>query len=78
VSAYPGPERGSNGRGVSGPEIAVPLRLHTDAGELSFISTVATFGTAVEVTASELSIESFFPADERTADAVRAYVAGPA
>ena len=48
----------------------MPLRLHSDAGELSFISTVATFGTAVEVTASELSIESFFPADERTAEAV--------
>ena len=58
-----------------GPEIAVPLRLHSDAGELSFISTVATFGTAVEVTASELSIESFFPANEVTADAVGKYVA---
>jgi transcriptional regulator with XRE-family HTH domain len=57
------------------PEIAVPLRLTSDAGELSFISTVATFGTAVEVTASELSIESFFPADEQTAEVVRGYVA---
>ncbi len=73
VSGYPGPERES---GVAAePEIAVPLRLQTDAGELSFISTVATFGTAVEVTASELSIESFFPADEQTAETVRAYVA---
>ena len=53
----------------------MPLRLHSDAGELSFISTVATFGTAVEVTASELSIESFFPADDVTADAVGKYVA---
>ena len=52
----------------------MPLRLSTDAGELAFISTVATFGTAVEVTASELSIESFFPADGATADAMRAYV----
>ena len=73
VSAYPGPDHELSGRG---PEIAVPLRLHSDTGELSFISTVATFGTAVEVTASELSIESFFPADERTAEAVRSYVAG--
>jgi hypothetical protein len=38
------------------------------------ISTIATFGTAIEVTASELSIESFFPADEKTASALRAYV----
>jgi transcriptional regulator with XRE-family HTH domain len=71
VSAYPGPAR----EGASEPEIAVPLRLSTELGELSFISTVATFGTAVEVTASELSIESFFPADPHTADAVRHYVA---
>ena len=54
--------------------LAVPPRLRTDAGELAFISTVATFGTAVEVTASELSIESFFPADAATAEAMRAYV----
>jgi transcriptional regulator with XRE-family HTH domain len=69
---YPGPERpGRSSGGVpAGHELAVPLRLRTGDGELAFISTVATFGTAVEVTASELSIESFFPADRRTADAV--------
>jgi transcriptional regulator with XRE-family HTH domain len=68
---YPGPEPPGRGGGApGGHELAVPLRLRTDAGELAFISTVATFGTAVEVTASELSIESFFPADQRTADAV--------
>jgi transcriptional regulator with XRE-family HTH domain len=72
VSGYPGPPREAGGAGE--PEIAVPLRLSSEAGELSFISTVATFGTAVEVTVSELSIESFFPADEPTAEAVRAYV----
>jgi transcriptional regulator with XRE-family HTH domain len=66
VSAYPGPEHAAGAE----PEIAVPLRLRTELGELSFISTVATFGTAVEVTASELSIESFFPADEHTAQAL--------
>jgi hypothetical protein len=52
----------------------VPLRLHGPQGELAFISTVATFGTAVEVTASELAIESFFPADGATAAAVREHV----
>jgi transcriptional regulator with XRE-family HTH domain len=70
LQAYPAPEHAPGE-----PEIAVPLRLRSGAGELSFISTVATFGTAVEITASELSIESFFPADEQTAAAVRAYVA---
>ena len=70
LQAYPAPEHAPGEL-----EIAVPLRLRSGAGELSFISTVATFGTAVEITASELSIESFFPADEQTAAAVRAYVA---
>jgi hypothetical protein len=53
----------------------VPIRLRwRDGQELAFINTLATFGAAVEVTASELSIESFFPLNERTADAVREYV----
>lgn len=49
-------------------EIALPLRFrHPEAGALSFISTVATFGTAIDVTLAELSIEAFFPADAETA-----------
>ena len=52
-------------------EIAVPLRLLTAAGVLSFISTNTTFGTATDVTVAELSIESFFPADAATAAAMR-------
>jgi transcriptional regulator with XRE-family HTH domain len=48
-------------------EIAVPLRLRHEGGELTFISTYTTFGTAVDVTVSELSIEAFFPADAATA-----------
>jgi transcriptional regulator with XRE-family HTH domain len=45
----------------------VPLQLRAGATTLSFVSTVATFGTARDITAAELSIESFFPADEATA-----------
>ncbi|MDQ3506096.1 MAG: helix-turn-helix transcriptional regulator [Actinomycetota bacterium] len=52
--------------------IAVPLRIRSGKRELSFLSTVTTFGTAIEITASELSIESFFPADAATADFLRA------
>jgi transcriptional regulator with XRE-family HTH domain len=70
LRGYPG---GEESRGA-GNELAVPLRLRSDTGELAFISTITTFGTAVEVTASELSIESFFPADRATAEAVRSYV----
>ena len=39
----------------------------TRATELHFFSTISTFGTAVDITVAELSIEAFFPADEATA-----------
>src|SRR5262245_5067939 len=42
-------------------EIAVPLRVMHGKRELAFISARTTFGTALDVTAAELSIESFFP-----------------
>jgi hypothetical protein len=34
---------------------------------------MTTFGTATDITVAELSIESFFPADGETAEAVRAF-----
>lgn len=53
-------------------DIVVPLRLAgADGRELTFLSTVATFGTANDITVAELSIESFFPADAVTAEAMR-------
>ena len=72
LRGYPGPEPEA---GLHG-DIALPLRVRApDGSELAFITTVATFGTAVEITASELSIETFFPADAATDVAVRDYVA---
>jgi transcriptional regulator with XRE-family HTH domain len=52
-------------------EVFVPLRLRHGDGELRFFSTVTTFGTPLDVTVAELAIESFFPADEATAKALR-------
>jgi hypothetical protein len=49
-------------------DVVTPLRLRLPAGELAFFSTVATFGTPADITVAELAIESFFPADQRTAD----------
>jgi transcriptional regulator with XRE-family HTH domain len=46
--------------------VVVPLRLRTDRGDLNLLSTVATFGTAVDVTLDDLSIEAFYPADDVT------------
>jgi transcriptional regulator with XRE-family HTH domain len=62
LTGYPG--------GIAAPDdqsVAVPLRI----GGLSFISTVTTFGTARDVTAAELSIEAFLPADAATASALQ-------
>ncbi|HEY4278179.1 MAG TPA: helix-turn-helix transcriptional regulator [Conexibacter sp.] len=75
ITAYPSPDGGDEpppaaGHDLAG-QIAVPLRVRVDDAELSFLSIVATFGTAVDITVAELSIESFFPADAATAEAVR-------
>ena len=51
--------------------MVVPLRFVTDAGTLSLFSTTTVFGTPVDITLSELAIESFFPADAATADMLR-------
>jgi transcriptional regulator with XRE-family HTH domain len=58
-------------------DLFVPLRLRAadGGGELSFISTVTTFGTATDVTLAELAVEAFLPADAATAEAMRAAVA---
>jgi transcriptional regulator with XRE-family HTH domain len=51
--------------------IVVPLVLETPHGTLSFISTMTMFGTPVEITLAELALETLFPADAATADALR-------
>jgi transcriptional regulator with XRE-family HTH domain len=70
VSEYPSAPTGES-VDSEGLGIFVPLRIRSGDGELAFFSTVAVFGTAVDITVSELAIESFFPADAQTADAVR-------
>jgi transcriptional regulator with XRE-family HTH domain len=73
LAGYPG---GDPGDSLDPPfaDIAVPLRLRQGERELAFISTKTTFGTAVDVTVAELSIESFFPADAETARAMQSLV----
>ena len=51
--------------------VAVPLRIRLGGRALAFLSTVTTFGTALDITAAELSIEAFLPADPATAAALR-------
>ncbi len=63
------PYRPSGQAGLGG--IAIPFELSTAYGVLSFLSTTTVFGTALDITLSELAIESFFPADAFTADVMR-------
>jgi transcriptional regulator with XRE-family HTH domain len=74
LSGYPAPGGAKAPRASVNDEYAgvvVPLRFVTDAGTLSLFSTTTIFGTPVDVTLSELAIESFFPADAATADMLR-------
>jgi transcriptional regulator with XRE-family HTH domain len=57
---------------AGGGDVMVMLRIAGPGCDLAFFSTVTTFGTAVDITVSELSIEAFFPADAVTAEALRA------
>ncbi|HEU4949055.1 MAG TPA: helix-turn-helix transcriptional regulator [Kribbella sp.] len=52
-------------------DVVVPIRLRYGDRELALLTTIATFGTPLDVTVSELMIESFFPADEATAALLR-------
>jgi transcriptional regulator with XRE-family HTH domain len=58
------------------PAVVIPLSLRTPDGMLNFISTTMVFGTPLDITLSELALETFFPADAATAAHLRA--AGPA
>jgi transcriptional regulator with XRE-family HTH domain len=49
----------------------VPLRIKLHGEVLTFISTTTVFGTPVDVTLEQLAVESFFPADAATAQALR-------
>lgn len=51
--------------------VAIPLRVRTDDGVLSFISATTVFGTPRDITLAELALETLLPADAATAAAFR-------
>jgi transcriptional regulator with XRE-family HTH domain len=53
------------------PPLLVPLRLASPLGELSLFTTITTFGTPLDVTLDELSVELFYPANDASADVLR-------
>lgn len=65
LAAYPVGERTVR-PGDTAPQVYVPMILRVDGGVVSFLSVISTFGTALDVTLSELAIETFVPADEAT------------
>src|SRR5262249_7192275 len=69
LSEYPMPSAGGPGAQATEGEYAgvvVPFQLITEHGVLAFLSTTTIFGTPIDITLSELAVESFFPADTVT------------
>jgi transcriptional regulator with XRE-family HTH domain len=69
LRAYPGDTAGT----PSPTDVVLPLRYQYGDQQLSLFSISAVVGTATDVTVEELAIESFYPADEATAAALRAF-----
>jgi len=67
LAAYPG---GQAEPPPARADVVVPLRYRANGRELSFLSITAVVGTPMDVTVSELAIESFYPADAPTAAAL--------
>jgi transcriptional regulator with XRE-family HTH domain len=75
LSAYPGVEAARPSIDPS-DELLVGLRLREGQRELAFISTISTFGTAIDITLAELAIEAFYPANAETAMRLMGQVQG--
>jgi transcriptional regulator with XRE-family HTH domain len=63
LSQYPGV---SAERHIDGSEPVLMHRLRLADRDLSFFSTVTTFGTATDITLAELTLEAFYPANAET------------
>ncbi|MEV0119614.1 helix-turn-helix transcriptional regulator [Streptomyces sp. NPDC059037] len=68
VAAYPVADPGVDAfeAGTDVPYFALPLRVEHDGHVLSFISSISTFNTPMDVTVAELAIETLLPADPAT------------
>ena len=66
LRSYPGGVTQTRPIHNEGTAIAHMLKLRVGDAVLSLISTITVFGTPLDVTLSELAIESFFPADAAT------------
>ncbi|MFI5617909.1 helix-turn-helix domain-containing protein [Streptomyces sp. NPDC051567] len=53
------------------PYLALPMRIEHDGHVLSFVSSISTFNTPMDVTVAELAVETFLPADPVTVKYLR-------
>jgi transcriptional regulator with XRE-family HTH domain len=72
LKTYPVPARSGP---LAADTVATPFRMRFGDQVLSFISTTMIFGTPVDITLSELAVETFFPADDVTAERMRSVAA---
>ncbi|MFG2681537.1 helix-turn-helix domain-containing protein [Streptomyces sp. NPDC048392] len=81
VAAYPLPEPWREGAAGTAPAeepeepapyFALPLRIEHGGRVLSFVSSISTFNTPMDVTVAELAVETLLPADPATAEYLRA------
>ncbi|WP_405637966.1 helix-turn-helix transcriptional regulator [Streptomyces sp. NBC_01178] len=66
---------GRAGRERAATPFALPMLFEHGGRVLSFVSSIATFNTPMDVTVAELAIETFLPADRETAAHLHAHVA---
>ncbi|WP_026930779.1 helix-turn-helix domain-containing protein [Glycomyces tenuis] len=62
-----GPETAEDSGEILESDVVIPMAVRLDGRELRLFSTVTTFGTPLDITLDELTIESYYPADDETA-----------
>ncbi|MFD4625800.1 helix-turn-helix domain-containing protein [Streptomyces sp. NPDC058475] len=79
VAAFPVPDPDPDPAGDDEPfapvaYFALPMQIEHEGRVLSFISSISTFNTPMDVTVAELAIETFLPADPATVKYLRSLV----
>jgi transcriptional regulator with XRE-family HTH domain len=78
LQRYPGVEGGGSPAPGDYGGLVIPMHLSVPGRVLKMMSTTTIFGSPMDVTVSELAIESFFPIDEPSAEFLRALASGGA